>query len=159
MQAFFNGWRRKFGCTALLLAILLSVVWGRSQFVDDEIAIVTFGHLVVCKSTYGVLALRTWPYWKTPDSFESELRSLQHHDIRGFYVKTNHMPDTTTYYFWTDESLLFGTSVSSLIVPFWSVVLPLALLSAGLIFLRPRRVMNPILLSSPSPIASTTANA
>src|SRR4051812_36708326 len=46
MREFFRGWRRKAGCIALMMALLLTVAWTRSYFFNDEF------HLPYGQSTY-----------------------------------------------------------------------------------------------------------
>ena len=39
MPEFFHGWRRKVGCSLLLVAIGLCTLWARSELVEDNLSI------------------------------------------------------------------------------------------------------------------------
>lgn len=95
MREFFNDWRRKAGCVALVMACVVAGMWLRSQFYYD-----------------GVIS---WDN-EVEDTVYSTNGSLHWSSV-------------------TREDLTIRTFRS---LPYWSIVLPLTLLSAYLLLWKPR---------------------
>ncbi len=151
MGEFFKGWRRKTGLALLAMACVLMVGWMRSRLFQDtftvslrsssQIRLVSASqHLVIAKINISMAegeASNRERFWMS--------RRI---DFTGWLFTS---ADTTPIYFgfhghsfWIDEHLIvvFGTSVSvtKLHFPYWSLVLPLTLLSAWMILIKPRKV-------------------
>jgi hypothetical protein len=127
----FRGWRRKAGLVTLAMASVLTVGWMRSYVVHDELFIPNLhshhyvgsdsGRLCWERTLYGALTREQW--WgcePRPVSWDS-----------------SGVPSTTD----SLASFQFGRrdGIEWWTMPFWSLVLPLALLSAWLISSKPRK--------------------
>jgi hypothetical protein len=138
MFEYFNGWRRKFGGIALLMAIILAGGWIRSLVVLDVLQFrsgnFTCEHCVSVDQSlvWGRLrkqdprSIYPYPVWNA-----SEYRSLdsflEHAGLRavtrlwGFgRSELIHAPDPTGHTIW--------------IIPYWFLVIPCTLLSIWLLF-------------------------
>lgn len=135
MSTFFHGWRRKAGCVALAMALAFMAGWLRSQFVFDNFNIRRAGTM----NWFGIESKRqtlcfswvqdnsgsevTIPFWMTHDP-----------SIRGTELGLTKIGEFRYFVYLGDEYprgiILFG--------PYWSVTMPLTLLSAYLILWKPR---------------------
>ena len=128
MRAFFKGWRRKVGCVTLVMACVLATGWVRSCVATDCVELQTgqrfFGIgscceyliLVKCSESRGFQPFVNWEF----DGIEP----VEHDDSSGRMIYTWVTPHRTP-----NECSL---------IPYWSLVLPLTLLSAYLILCKPR---------------------
>ena len=112
MGEFFKGWRRKVGCSLLLLLLPLMTLWIRSNTFYDMIM---FKGIQVF-SNCGCMAW-DWQGWDTPDA-----------DVTA-WVSGDASPFDEDWYFATDGVRF----------PYWIIVTPLTLLSAYLILGKPQR--------------------
>jgi len=110
MGEFFNGWRRKAGCFLLVMAALLTGAWIRSFVVQDTVLI----------RNYCVGSDRGWIWWlEMPDMDQWKWGSQ------------------TIDSDWNDETGInwhFGIRYCA--IRYWSIAVPLSLLS-GFLILRP----------------------
>jgi hypothetical protein len=138
MRDFFHGWRRKSGCTLLLVAIGLCILWARSQLVEDTI---TFP---IKTRSYLLTSLEGQLIWeasvrKSEGLFQWKSQTAKHdwlspwltngllprHEFAGFLYSSGILPGGAVYDRW-------------IVVPYAWLVLPCTLLSAYLILVRPR---------------------
>ncbi len=131
MKDVFHGWRRKAGVVLLVVACLLASAWMRSQF-SREVFCWSIGHdAEVVISDDGILS-----WWRL--SLQHPLRQSWN---PGF---VNRGRDGTYYFRARDWYVELPESYSWLSVPYWSIAVPLTLLSAYLILWKPRkRVSGP----------------
>lgn len=132
MREFFQGWRRRVGCITLLMAIALMAGWMRSRLVEDVAACSILDNRHVFATYPDQIVWWTWNESATRDiSFPinwSEIDwYLQPPDIiRAYEIK------------WSAPNLIWHWEV-----PYWSLTVPLTLLSAWLLLSRPRRSTKP----------------
>ena len=164
MHDFFRGWRRKVGCVTLVMACVVAGLWVRSQFYRDFVGLRLPGqhrdyaavyrsgqHHIICGCFIEGLYCGRLTCEDDP-----------HLSIATFRVHTTEViagwPDDPTN-FWMAEYLVpirsvkvpgcrycairdSGTPPQELhfwIVPHWTLVIPLTLLSAYLILWKPRK--------------------
>ena len=171
MRDFFHGWRRKTGYVTLAVALVLTCGWVRSFFVAD-ILLITFPRTFYefDSNRFGIsFYQRTWI---DPDIFLEWARFPQmqvqfHPGVRvprrvtgrlSVYGPLSSVPAGWRWEFW---GFYFGKGprpgkdgrfsrihrniVTQLIVPYWSVVLPLTALSAYLLLIKPVKVKGTII--------------
>ena len=143
MGEFFKGWRRKCGVLTLVLACVFAAGWVRSKARFDVIGFPTQGELVRIASSDNSL----WLSWDNPWSLNKVLWTI------GGISRSD--PNSTELWDgfdvvlrWDFVGFHFGkgtrdgnSSLSNEIycVPYWSIVLPLTLLSAYLLLSQPRK--------------------
>lgn len=148
MRDFFCGWRRKIGVVTLVLACVFMAEWVRSQTIEDEII---FGsgegksfHSLT-SSRYGIKwqkdasdGVRHWLTGWRCNSIES---TGPHEPTRGY------VDPQVIDWRWELYGIDLGrfhdqthstSRVSWWLVPYWSIVIPLTLLSASLLLSKPR---------------------
>lgn len=144
MHTFFNGWRRKAGVVALVMACVLCSGWlrsnlrDRSKFINKDFVRLVSNQRAVetLISRDGVITWMRLDYPVAGESGETELMPLIwlgkprpeitfRSEFMGFCREQFRTPD--------------NTRIRRVMVPYWSLVLPLALLSAYLILWKPRR--------------------
>jgi hypothetical protein len=153
VREFFKGWRRKFGCITLVTACVFAVGWVRGYCVEDQLWLGLSGRGNVWdrlfSSRRGIGLIRweskslstyfTWsPGWITKVLDENC-------DFLGDLAET--YPESTIQ--WRRGSAGFDIGSTShqaknistffIVVPYWSVVFPLTLLSACFLFSEPKR--------------------
>lgn len=160
MREFFLGWRRKVGVVTLVMALVVCGAWMRSRIVMDRFAhytktnwrmlvsydsILWFEHRhavdgpanhwpgVSFRSAIGLYGVTAWsPYGDGASPTFKEFPSLHRRQFAGFdfgeYQVSipNLVPPATTY-----RCQVWG-------IPYWSVVVPLTLLSSYLLLWKPR---------------------
>ena len=112
MHEFFKGWRRKAGGVLLVLTCVLEVGWVRSFVVQDTVLI----------RNYCVGSDRGWIWW-----------------LEMPYMDQWKWDSQTIDSDWNDETginWVFGNQNCA--IRYWSLVIPLTLLSAYLIVWKPR---------------------
>jgi hypothetical protein len=146
MHTFFHGWRRKAGVASLVMACGLSSAWLRSVTYQDTLTmsssedsqtllVSSAQHLIIARVS-GASASST-PFWMS--------RNLEGGHGWLFTAADN----LKIYHGFHGQSFRFGTSVSSwaskpvsfttLHFPYWSLAIPLTLLSAYPILWKPRK--------------------
>lgn len=146
MSTFFHGWRRKSGCTTLVMALAVTGLWVRSFAKSDTVAYFsrTSIHAVISDSR-GVTWFRNTP---TDEAFLSE--AAGHWTCES--VDVTHMEQVDDFLFdavvwrWKWNGFDFveihqsggpyygGGRLLKGSIPHWSLVFLLTLLSASLIF-------------------------
>jgi hypothetical protein len=147
VREFFKGWRRKAGCVTLVLSCLFMVGWARShRFIDgfgfhpnrETVALIASFR----GRTIWILMHNLNGYVPSPESFYSS-REL---DPSGTYE-----PFSTRDASWHWHCRLGGFEMGRmnglgivcdqtvLMVPYWSIVIPLTLLSPWLLLSKPRQ--------------------
>jgi hypothetical protein len=150
MLTFFHGWRRKIGCVTLVMALALMVVWMRGQvrfdFLELNLSHATYR---ICTLGGSVRFLRQTPSdggqllaWRSGDLTE----------IFGYGTDENGKPEH--YDEWEDAEVEWrrdflgihagagqysSRRVVCCVLPYWSLVLPVTLLSGYLIVFKPRK--------------------
>lgn len=158
MCSFLIGWRRKAGCILLMAALALTAGWVRSKYLFD-----------MCNCPMGqnyAIAMTSWKEafairvgWDKDDPWNELIWDTRDFDAWGYvdnpqssnYRFNRPIPDGSgcfvTWYLMGDGAGV-GLSPSHqrsycrmvfAIIPYWSVTLPLTLLSAYLILWKPRR--------------------
>lgn len=140
MREFFRGWRRKLGVVTLGLALLVMGWWIRSLYSTDGMTIscekeCTLYQLVSIDSSLAWKhsdwsanrSIPIIPLWETVEAFKLDEVVLSPGTVRfrwwGFYIVDLVFPERTTRWW---------------IVPYWSIVIPLTLLSAFLLLSTPQ---------------------
>ncbi len=171
MGDFFHGWRRKTGCVTLAVALVLMCGWVRSLFVAD-ILLVTFPRTFYRfdSDRFGIsLYRRTWvdpsiflEWARFPQmqvQFHPGVRVLRY--VTGRLSKYSPLSNVPEGWRWEFCGFYFGKGprpgkngcidprheniVTQLIVPYWSVVLPMTALSAYLLLIKPVKVKRTII--------------
>ena len=149
MREFFRGWRRKLGVLTLGVAVVLMAGWVRSMTTHDWLYFP--GH-VSYESFQGLLQ-RKHKYWvsKAPIQWRSE----RNHEYNKHKVFLGENADPHWQWNWfrfrfdddrrfspvSESSGLRGIRIWS--IPYWSIVIPLTLLSAWLLCSKPRASAKP----------------
>lgn len=137
MHAFFKSWRRKVGCVVLAMALALTAGWVRSLLVFDSVRIRPVASTTLRVESKRQLLCVSWaqdrlgstntlPFWNWL-ALDPSLRGTELPDdykVGAFACLVN----------LSDEYPL----AVILEAPYWSVTLPLTLLSAYLILRKPR---------------------
>ena len=149
MGDFFNGWRRKTGLVTLAMACVFAAGWMRSHIADEMVYFQISPEGTIFESVDGSLFWAKCKPGSFPDPvgfWQLEATSdpncyyvLEDGDVKwhlrllGFGVgessKTMQPQGRRTYSFWC--------------VPYWSIVLPMTLLSAWLIIMKPKKTKEP----------------
>ncbi len=149
MGEFFHGWRRKLGCVTLVMACVFMGGWVRSQFTFDDLE-VPFGN-AACGVTsmgggldfYRLTTLDQTSAWSsTTYSSGTEVTV----DADGTPMETT--PWSAQHQIeWRRDWAGFHFGVSregnrrdeDCMIPYWSIVIPLTLISYWLLLPKPRR--------------------
>ena len=115
MGEFFKGWRRKAGLGTLAMACVLAVGWMRSYTVAEDAAWFSIG------SQQQLMV-----------SFAGRVR-WESYPVSGEAAWTVRSYNKSGPIFSEDRLVLAGSSLSGWVIPYWSLILPLTLLSAWLI--------------------------
>jgi len=148
MGEFFKSWRRKTGCVTLVVALALMRAWLKSNQLYDQ---VVFRHM---HSAHLQTSTRGYFNWRRTYGISD--REQPHKDLpsgwRSFVQKKMEMPDMLhgKTIVWRRKGLGFDLGsgeygfsnkmfgVASWTMPYWSVVVPLTLLSMILLLSKPR---------------------
>ena len=134
MGEFFKGWRRKIGVVTLVMACVFAAGWIRSFTITDEIWTVTpnsvrygiaswQGGVEYSKLKYVAVLKPQWGRAAQPIGGNSKRTTQSPWVFHGRIESNNGGP----------------THLHGLGVPYWSIVMPLTLLSAWLLFSKPRQ--------------------
>ncbi len=148
MSEFFRGWRRKFGVVTLVMAFVFMVGWVRSVYQSD---ILTFpnddynseiwhsggNHLAwVTYARRHPNNLPSWPTWET-FQYSERIKVRNAHETAG--INWN----------WRVFGFGYGTldtidksRLTFRIAPYWSIVMPLTLLSTYLLLVKSREAIK-----------------
>lgn len=138
MGAYFKPWRRKAGCVTLALVAVLGVEWLKSQLVCE--GYFRFGE----KRNHSIMSVRGGIVWQW--SPEQPNEDPQDHHRWHSAVGTSKGLDRSKYRlrcfgFEIREYVASwgnGQPITEYAIPYWSIVLPLSLLSAYLLLSKPR---------------------
>ncbi len=146
MGEFFNGWRRKSGLVTLAMALLSTVAWMRSYVIRDKLEIVPHPHcLHAIVSGSGRLV---WQRLVSTDmpflhyDFPFVLHSSdgpEGDDLAWYRREVEWRLEGSGFDFGAVHSFTGNVRAQFAKVPYWSLVLPLTLLSAWLILIKPRK--------------------
>ena len=136
MPNYFNSLRRKIGVTTLVLACVFMAGWVRSSFLTDRFAIITpaqFGFVIFSLDHHFVLGTAVDP--SLPPVFEGPNWATS--DFVEFDELYTNFPSVLRwrsfgFSFVQDDIRAYCTA------PYWSIVLPLTLLSAYLLLSKSR---------------------
>jgi len=156
MGVFFKGWRRKAGCVVLVMACLLATAWMRSHVTRDVFHICSRDPVLYVASVDGAILLVKnsfigkghiaptqvvkdehdyWEPWEIRWHWRSEWCGF----LFGSGVKSlplDKIPPEERR--WVIDNPIKDRRVDVWIIPHWSVVLPLTILSAYLLLWKPR---------------------
>ena len=145
MGEFFKGWRRKIGIVTLVMACVFAVGWVRSHFTDDTI-IFSVGKtwLFNFESNQCGLGARAAAYGTDISTFKMMWTSHPINPSESTDPMVNvSVPvrlDGGQFHFGCKGMDLFQRRYFAIcFVPYWSVVIPLTLLSAYLLLSKPRK--------------------
>lgn len=152
MLSYFHPLRRKVGVVMLSLSCLLAIGWVRSLQVRDIVGIGPVSETIICGASNRHMLLLvllpiehlqngpTLPFWRTAEA-KPTIRDC-------FAVIKSEQCWLGFGYLITDSQPESGHLATAFAVPYWSIVLPLTLLSAWLLLSKPRtRQPNPALES------------
>jgi hypothetical protein len=162
MREFFSGWRRKVGCVTLVMALLFAVAWIRGLYGLDQITVVAFRlncRLILKNGRIGCCI----DFQQTPNPLPASTGGwtyVRHQGNAFFYPITMEVSDwlgtDIGSAFWRQYArfgFAFGHYQASryvCVVPYWSIVVPLTLVSAYLLLSKTRR-SSPKQTTAPSP--------
>ncbi|MBS0201252.1 MAG: hypothetical protein JSS49_00025 [Planctomycetes bacterium] len=147
MREFFKGWRRKLGCVTLLMACMVVAAWLRSgiryDFFDLNIAGMTYrlglhgGNLRFIKQ--GPSASKQLVSWNTGEL--QELLPYQPGQSRDPWdgIAVDWRWDWNEFHAGAGQYPGGRLSHTCFIIPYWSLTVPLTLLSASLLLWKPRK--------------------
>lgn len=131
MREFFRGWTRKAGVVTLGLACVLAACWTRSLNYQDSFIFARYPNQLVLTSIDGSFCCRTDGDANVRTLF-SKVRWETSESVRLSEVFEN-TGGLRKWYRHGFGVLTFIDSTWLACVPYWSIVFPLAILSAGLI--------------------------
>lgn len=139
MREFFNGWRRKVGVATLVWACVFAAAWVRSFSIRDFIPLPKLRTAALATESGCLVLLR-----ETEAVLISEVPGLDviWENVDGIENPMNPMPPVATMV----ASAYFEKAGS---IPYWSLVLPLTLLSGWLLLSKPR-LATPMKPSEPA---------
>ena len=144
MGEFLKGWRRKVGCVTLVMALAFTMGWVRSVSVSEG-AVIQFPawtHFLI--STGGHFSwMANFPASDRPVE-ETVDHSFVYAEIEWKWRCRWHGIDI-------GEGHLMGFPLKAWVIPYWSIVIPLTLLSAYLLLSKPHN-------STPKKITEPTAS-
>jgi len=151
MGEFFKGWRRKLGVMTMLLACVLLAAWVRSQITVDVVRL-PFQYPKSGPVTIDSIISRTnsvsWTRTRRVEG--SRLTSdtgLSYHEWRSYSNSKYFERDLSKmrwwvhwlgFHVWDLQIPHHEYSEVHVAIPYWSIVLPLTLLSAYLLLVKPR---------------------
>jgi hypothetical protein len=146
MRDFFKGWRRKVGCVTLMMACVFMAGWMRSTSVVDEFSFLDrTKYDVYCDSSRGCIG------WVFINDKRRPSNTSLWNKLRSMIWMTNPNPIDvfngaewqfrragfgSGKYFYDVNTPFDGTVIT---VPYWSIVVPLALVSANLLLSESRQ--------------------
>lgn len=149
MGDFFRGWRRKIGIALLAIALVLANAWIRSFVCYDELVVShqQFTHFI--KSSRGRFGWEGWTdtpsFWDSNDIqiyWENGLMSKDDDDLLGGLLGDSDEVEWQLkwagFEFGDATRVVEQRRVQRWDIPYWSLVLPLTLLSAWLLLIKPR---------------------
>lgn len=165
---YFFGWKRKWGLVTLVIAIALAIGWIRSLLTRDDSSFVTHGNwnMVILKNGYIAWCLageakpggaRSRRFWTSfPHQGLNALYPIWRHVLESMGVDCGGQFYRYEFVYGTfgDEESKYGP-VTVVIIPYWSIVMPLTFVSAGLLLVKARKPKNSISGNSTSHSSTT----
>ena len=159
MSHFFSGWRTKLGCVTLLFSCVAMAGWVRNYFIRDSVNIPT-GNSSSIEFISGYQCLNLVVMWSTiPDNEMASFRIYHQKEEEEIGIHAgkflfdgfagDHFLFRPTWFSFSNEVRITKLMIFSL--PYWSITIPLTLLSFWLLLSKPRQ-------SSPKKIPEPTAN-
>jgi hypothetical protein len=154
MSGFFNGWRRKLGVLTLIMACVFMGGWVRSEFIQDTITISpdSDSHIHFSSASGRLIILvmndidNVIPFWGSRQvtfdgwRIDGNNASLGKDNVPNFQFN------------------LFNANADNfderLVLRYWSIVVPLTLISAYLLLSKPRSLAAPC-TNAPAPSEKT----
>lgn len=146
MICFFQGWKRKIGCVTLLMALVFMGLWVRSGVMNDFIA--TDGKNATYRlGSYGGMLnfIRDTPpttfgRFLHLDSFDEGPENNKYELWASWNSWTGYQVEWQWHWgqFHFGAGTLLGARTVSFVFPYWSITIPLTLLSAFLLLAKPR---------------------
>ena len=127
MREVFKGWRRKVGVVTLVMALILMAAWLRSFAIRDTLRIPTQESSHYFRSVTGSLQ------WRRFDSTANGIA------WRSYTPAERESAPRWEKWDWSDWMF----EDYAWIIPYWSIVIPLTLLSAYLLLWKPRKRTGP----------------
>ncbi|MEI8017188.1 MAG: hypothetical protein WCH39_03260 [Schlesneria sp.] len=162
MREFFQSWRRKIGVVTLLMACVLMGGWMRNYFIRDSVNIPTgSSSSIEFISRYQCLNLVVM--WSSiPDSEMASFRIYHQKEeeeigfpagkfLFGGFAR-DHFPFRPSWFSFSNE--VRTTSLMIFSLPYWSITIPLTLLSGWLLLSKPRQPQSK---APVEPISETVA--
>jgi hypothetical protein len=147
MANFFDGWRRKIGCIALLMACGMTTVWLRSMTWEDDISLRISDRDVILIQTYD-MGIGVWWVWESQSltlddvvfmrgrfTWTSNRVSELGHSSHGLYELKKRRWLGFSFLRETEEAIKFQV----VLVPYVFPVVLLTGLSVSLILGKPRK--------------------
>ena len=147
MWVFMQPIRRKFGIVTLVLSCVFAAGWVRSLFVVDSINIKTILSQYFISSGFGKIHLSGTPVLGSPPArgcaVRTELGVVHGKNPEGcgrFEPAGKHQPKWLYDWagFHVSHGTVHGAEMTLCLVPLWSIVIPLTLISAWLLFSKPK---------------------
>jgi hypothetical protein len=162
MKESFRGWRRKIGVVTLVMACLFVAGWVRNYFIRDSVNIPT-GNSSSIEFISGYQCLNLVVMWSTiPDHEMASFRIYHQKEEEeiGFPAGKflfggfagDHFPFRPSWFRFSNE--VRTTSLMIFSLPYWSITIPLTLLSGWLLLSKPRQIKSKTLVD---PISETVA--
>lgn len=146
MREFFRGWRRKVGCVTLVMALALTGAWIRSSLVQDEIYLLRPERVYAIQSSVGGIQWENHsPSFVFPGggSFHWISRTMVYpseRHWRSHVLEENVCWDCAGFvYYKAIDSTPLSRTVEIWRGPYWSLVVPLTMLSSYLLLCPPRK--------------------
>jgi hypothetical protein len=149
VREFFRGWRRKAGLVTLVISVALVGAWMRSAIIAD---VIQLKHEDSYQFIGSMLGSMRWSRWTSPS-----VSGPQHswvpsfvwdsHDANAFQGDAFEEAEVDWRWKWLGFEFLHATirrpsgmngQTSRWSVPYWSLVLPLTVVSAWLLISKPR---------------------
>ena len=150
MGEFFKSWRRKAGCVTLVMACLFMAGWVRSKLKYDLIVLPCGNSSYRVALMFGRFRfLRATPSALPPSWVSKDVSHISYQEAEEWFVDMDgermEWKNMTVEWQWSWGMFSFGAGtrlherVELYTFPYWSVVIPLTLLSAYLILWKPRK--------------------
>jgi hypothetical protein len=144
VKEFFRGWRRKVGVVTLVMACVFMVGWARNYFIRDSVNIPT-GNSSSIEFISGYQCLNLVVMWSSiPDNEMASFRIYHQKEEEeiGFHAGKflfagDNSPFRPAWFSFSNE--VRTTSLMIFSLPYWSITIPLTLLSCWLLLSKPRQ--------------------
>ena len=157
MGDFFNGWRRKIGVVALLMACVFLGGWFRNMTTYDAVSVplgkqtkavfLSVDHALVWVKIQSPDSAPAFPEWESRPAITAQFKPLT--DYRDYCsqwcgLAIGDVPPT----------MAGGDHISFWVAPYWVVILSLTVFSVDLLLIKPKKSM-PKSISDPTPAVGT----